>query len=156
MKHSEKMVKYLFFSLVLVSSTSFAESVENWKIKITDEYKNYSTTYIDGSEFGITCKSICFYYLIQKQNCIQGSEDLTLMSNSIGDTLLVSNKCIEQNNISFYIFDDFTEITNLFRNENIAQFINDLNRNKKNRVTTYSILGFKSVIEKYFTPQSSE
>lgn len=150
------MIKHLLFSLALVSSTSFAESVENWKIKITDEYKNYSTTYIDGSEFGITCKSICFYYLIQKQNCIKGSEDLTLLSNSIGDTLLVNNKCVEQNDAYLYVFDDFIEITNLFRNENIAQFINDLNRNKKNRVTTYSILGFKSVIEKYFTSQLRE
>ena len=144
------MIKYLLFSLALVSSTSYAESVENWKIKITDEYKNYSTTYNDGSEFGITCKSICFYYLIQKQNCIKGNEDLTLLSNSIGDTLLVNNKCVEFNNASFYMFDHFEEITDLFRDEDIAQFVNDLNSNKKNRVTTYSILGFKSIIEKYF------
>jgi hypothetical protein len=100
------MVKHLLFSLSLVSSISLAESIDNWKITIADEYKNYSTTYIDGSEFGITCKSICFYYLIQKQNCIKDGEDLTLLSNSIGDTLLVNNKCVEQNNVSFYIYDD--------------------------------------------------
>ena len=150
------MKKHLFFSLLLVSSISLAESIDNWKITIADEYKNYSTTYIDGSEFGITCKSFCFYYLIQKQNCIKGSADLTLLSNSVGDTLVVNNKCVEQNNASFYIFDDFIEITNLFRNEDIAQFINDLNRNKKNRVATYSITGFKSVIEKYFASQLPE
>lgn len=135
---------------MLVSSVAFAESVENWQIKITSESRNYSTTYVDGAEFGITCKSTCFYYLIQTQNCIIGSEDLTLLSNSIGDTLIVNNKCVNFNNASFYIFDHFTEITDLLRDEDIAQFVNDLNRQKKNRVTTYSIVGFNSIIEKYF------
>lgn len=146
-------LKCLSALFLLISSVTYAESVGNWKVTIKDDYKNVSTTYVDGSEFGITCKEFCFYYLMPKNDCKRDSEDLTLISNNGGDTLLVNNKCVKHENANFYMFDSFNDITELVKNDEVIQFINDLNSHKKNRVITYSLSGFKSVIEKYFTSQ---
>jgi hypothetical protein len=142
--------KILIAFMFILSLEAKANEERNWQVKVTESYKNFSTTYEDSSEFGITCKEKCFYYLIPKNKCIKDGEDLTLINNFDGKTLLVKNKCVQQDEVNLYIFDSFDEITKLIKNDDTVQFIHDLNSNKTNQVTSYSISGFKSVISKYF------
>ncbi len=145
------MIRNLFFSLLIISTYSVAEPINNWKITSLNTYKNAHTVNTNDSEFGITCKDICFFYLNPSINCKKDSEDVTLILNSQGETLVVGNKCINHENAYFYMFDSFNEIKELVANDTSVHFVNDLNRNKRNQVTSFSINGFKSLFEKYFT-----
>lgn len=147
------MIKHLFFSLLFISSYSAAELMDNWKITSAPTFKNAHTVNATDSEFGITCKNVCFFYLNPSINCKKDSEDLTLILNSQGETLVVGNRCINHENAYFYMFDSFNEIKELVVNDTSLHFVNDLNRNKRNQVTSFSINGFKSLFEKYFTSQ---
>ena len=144
------MIRNLLFSLLIISTYSFAEPIDNWKITSLTTYKNAHTVNSSDSEFGITCKDICFFYLNPSINCKKDSEDVTLILNSQGETLVVGNKCINHENAYFYMFDSFNEIKELVVNDTSVHFVNDLNRNKRNQVTSFSINGFKSLFEKYF------
>ncbi len=144
------MVRTLFFSLLIISSYSMADTMSNWKITSGSAYRNAHTVNDSDSEFGITCKDMCFFYLNPSINCKKDSEDVTLILNSQGETLVVGNKCIKHENAYFYMFDSFNEIKELVVNDTSIHFVNDLNRNKRNQVTSFSINGFKSLFDHYF------
>ncbi len=147
------MIKNLLFSLLLFSSYSVAESIDNWIITSAPTFKNAHTVNATDSEFGITCNDVCFFYLNPNINCKKDSEDVTLILNSQGETLIVGNKCIKHENAYFYMFDSFNEIKEIVLNDTSVHFVNDLNRNKRNQVTSFLINGFNSLFEKHFTSQ---
>lgn len=145
------MFKYLLTLLAITSFSSHAEVISNWKTTITNNYKNTYVLNQDDSEFGLTCKEQCFFYVNHSINCIKDREDLTLIINSIGNTLLVKNKCIKHDDAYFYLYDSFDEISNLVKDDLRIQVINDLNLSKRNQSHGYLIRGLNKEIENFFT-----
>lgn len=142
--------KLLITSLALVALSSSANSVDEWKITIAETYKNAHTINSEDSELGVTCKDVCFYYINPNVNCNKDSEDLTLMLTSVGNTLVVKNKCIQHESAFFYILDSYDEITELLKTDGKVFLVNDLIQKPKSRVVSHSISGFNSIVEKYF------
>lgn len=142
--------KLLITSLALISLSSSANSVDEWKVTIAESYKNAQTINNEDSELGITCKEVCFYYVNPSVNCKKDSEDLTLLLTSVGNTLVVKNKCIQHESAYFYILDGFDEITDLLKTDGRVFLVNDLIQKPKSRVVTHSISGFDTIVEKYF------
>jgi hypothetical protein len=144
------MGKLLISLLALIALSSSANQVDEWKVTIAETYKNAQTINHEDSELGITCKNVCFYYVNPSVNCKKDSEDLTLLLTSVGNTLVVKNKCVQHESAFFYILDSYDEITELLKTDGRVFLVNDLIQKPKSRVVTHSVSGFNSILEKYF------